>query len=124
MSDEDEEERRALLGELADELEAEMRRLGVWQVDVPGEDDVVAAGAFGHHRYAFETWLQVIFVPRLRQVAASEIPIPAGSSVGTQAMREWDTAGYDTTPLRKVIHRVDRIVNRSPLGYGPSPRIH
>jgi uncharacterized protein YqcC (DUF446 family) len=105
------EARRARLGELADEIEAEMRRLGVWFDDPPGEDRVLEGGAFGMGTVAFEQWIQVVFLARLRQVAAGEIPIPTDSSVGTFAVREWDTAGYDTSSLRELIHKVDRVVN-------------
>jgi uncharacterized protein YqcC (DUF446 family) len=106
------EERRARLGELAGEIEAEMRRLGVWNAAPPSEERVLEGGAFGMGTVAFEQWIQVVLLARLRQVAAGEIPIPASSSIGTQAAREWDTAGYDTARLQKLIHEVDTVAGR------------
>jgi hypothetical protein len=41
----------------------------------------VAGGAFGLRAVAFETWIQVILIPRLRLSAANEIdPPPAARS--------------------------------------------
>jgi len=106
MADED---RRARLGELADEIEAEMRRLGVWSESPPSEERVLEGGAFGHGTVPFEYWIQVVLLTRLREVAAGEIPIPGSSSVGVQAAREWDTAGYDTLRLSELVTEVDAV---------------
>ncbi len=102
---------RAQLGRLADEIEAELRRLGTWREDAPSEEKVLAGGAFGMNTVAFDTWLQVVFVERLRQVARGELDIPLSSSVGTQATREYDGDPADRSVLMKLIHEVDRTVN-------------
>ena len=97
---------QARLGALADEIEAEMRRLGLWREDPPAEETVLAGGAFGLGTGPFETWLQVVFVPRLRQVAAGTFDPPTSSSVAAQAVREWD--GYrDRDRLVGLIQQVD-----------------
>lgn len=103
------EERRARLGVLADEIEAEMRGLGVWFENPPTEERVLEGGAFGMGTVAFEQWLQVVLLARLRQVAAGEMPVPTSSSVAVQAAREWDTAGYDTSRLQDLVTEVDAV---------------
>ena len=101
---------QARLGVLADEIEAEMRRLGTWMDDPPSEETVLAGGAFGLGTVAFDTWLQVVFVLRLRQAAAGEFEIPSSSSVGAQAVREWD--GYtDRDRLLDLIHEVEALIS-------------
>jgi uncharacterized protein YqcC (DUF446 family) len=100
--------KREQLGKLADELEAELRKVA-WNPDPPPEEEVLAGGAFGLKAVPFETWLQVIFITRLRQVAAGDMAIPATSSVAVQAAREWDgVPGRDR--LFDLISEVDRIV--------------
>jgi uncharacterized protein YqcC (DUF446 family) len=79
-----------------------MHRLGVWAQSPPSGERVVEGGAFGHGTVPFEYWVQVVLLARLRQVAAGdgaaeEIAVPPSSSVGVQATRERDTAGYDTS---------------------------
>jgi uncharacterized protein YqcC (DUF446 family) len=104
-------ETRARLAELADEIEAEMRRLGVWTESPPSEDHVLGGGAFGLKAVPFEDWIQVVLVPRLRQVAAGEIDIPRDSMTGTQAIREWDGM-VEREPLAHLLSTLDGVIRR------------
>ena len=95
-------------GELADQLEAELRRMGAWSEDPPSEDEVVAGGAFGMGSVPYETWIQVVLVARLREVAAGEMELPPGSSVGVHAVREFDGAP-DHDHLIHLLIEVDHL---------------
>ena len=98
------------LGELADEIEAELRRLRWWQADPPSEETVLSGGAFGLRTVAFPQWLQVVFVNRLRQAASGEFPVPSSSSVSAMATREFDTYTEDVERLMDLLYEVDRVV--------------
>ena len=102
--------RHRRLGEIADEIEAELKRLRWWMDDPPPEETVVAGGAFGMNAVAFPTWLQVVFVKRLRQAATGEFPIPSSSSVSTFATREFDGYPGDIERLMDLLYEVDRLV--------------
>ncbi|HYO60421.1 MAG TPA: YqcC family protein [Actinomycetota bacterium] len=102
--------KRKRLGELADGIEAELRRLGWWMEEPPSENTVLAGGAFGMETVAFSTWLQVVFVQRLRQAAAGEFPVPSSSSVSTMAAREFDGYPQDTDALMDLLFEVDKVV--------------
>lgn len=104
------EAKRKRLGEIADEIEAEMRRLRWWQDDPPSEETAIAGGAFGMQTVAFTQWLQVVFVKRLRQAAAGEFGIPRSSEVSTMAYREFDGYPEDVDRLMDLLYEVDRIV--------------
>ena len=52
-----------------------------------------------------------MLVKRLREVAAGEMELPRSSSVGTMAMREFDTAGQDMDRLSTLINEADALVN-------------
>ena len=101
---------RRRLGELADEIEAELKRIGWWMPDPPDEETVLAGGAFGMNAVAFPTWLQVVFVKRLRQAAAGEFEIPRSSSVSTFATREFDGYREDVDRLMNLLYEVDDLV--------------
>lgn len=103
-------EKRKRLGEIADEIEAEMRRLRWWQDDPPSEETALAGGAFGMQTVAFTQWLQVVFVKRLRQAAEGEFEIPRFSQVSTMAYREFDGYPEDVDRLMNLLYEVDRIV--------------
>ena len=102
---------RARLGEIADEIEAELKRLKMWVPDPPDEGTVLEGGAFGMNTVPFVTWLQVVFVSRLREVARGDLELPGSSSVGTMAVRELDGATEDVSRLMHLIHEVDALAN-------------
>jgi uncharacterized protein YqcC (DUF446 family) len=102
---------RAEIGRLADEIEAEMRRLGLWSADPPPEDRVLEGGAFGRDTVGFEQWIQVVLVARLRAVAAGELDPPTSSMVGTAAIREWDGI-HERESLASLLSRLDGVIVR------------
>ena len=70
------------------EIEAEMRRIGMWQADpLPVNSSVTSA--FGSDTMTFEQWLQFIFIPRVKEIVAAKGPLPSASQVAAQAHREW-----------------------------------
>jgi len=102
--------KQARLGESAAQIEGEMRRLELWLEHPPSEQEVLSGGAFGLGTVGFDTWLQVVFVARLRQVAAGEFDIPASSSVASQAVREWDGDPIDRRRLLELVQQVDELL--------------
>lgn len=101
--------RRARLLEIADELEAELKRMRWWMPNPPSEETVLGGGAFGMNAVPFPTWIQVVLVKRLRQAAAGEFEIPRSSSVSTFAIREFDGYQEDTSGLMDLLHEVDHL---------------
>jgi uncharacterized protein YqcC (DUF446 family) len=73
----------------ADEIEAEMKRIGFWQSEPLKPEQMNFTQAFAMDTMAYSQWLQFIFLPRVREAIASN-QFPSGSSVGTQAVREFD----------------------------------
>jgi uncharacterized protein YqcC (DUF446 family) len=72
-----------------DQIEAEMRRIGMWQAEPLRPEHMKFTKAFGMDTMAFSQWLQFIFLPRVREAVAKN-SFPKGSSVGAQAVREFD----------------------------------
>ena len=66
-----------------------MRRIGVWQATPLRPDQLNFKQAFAMDTMAFSQWLQFIFLPRVREAIAAN-RFPSSSSVGTQAVREFD----------------------------------
>jgi len=75
-----------------DQIEAEMRNIGMWQDQPLPPKQMEFKQAFAMDTMTFSQWLQFIFVPRVREAVASG-EFPSGSSVATQAVREFD--GYE-----------------------------
>ncbi|HEY6306209.1 MAG TPA: YqcC family protein [Candidatus Angelobacter sp.] len=73
----------------ADLIEAEMRRIGFWQSRPLQPEQMKFTQAFAMDTMAYTQWLQFIFLTRVREAAASN-QFPSSSSVGAQAVREFD----------------------------------
>lgn len=74
----------------ARQIEDEMRRIGMWQ-EVPLRPEQLGfTQAFAMDTMAFSQWLQFIFLPRVHEAIATN-SFPSSSSVGVQAVREFDT---------------------------------
>jgi uncharacterized protein YqcC (DUF446 family) len=71
-------------------IEAEMKRIGLWQSEPLAPEKFVDAGAFGINTMAFEQWLQFVLVPRVRAIIAENGEYPEESQVGVMAIRNFD----------------------------------
>jgi uncharacterized protein YqcC (DUF446 family) len=74
----------------ADEIEAELRRIGYWQQQPLPAEKLQFERAFGADTMSFPQWLQFVFLPRARDVAAKRSKAPDASTVGAYAVRELD----------------------------------
>ena|SRR5690242_3118896 len=77
------------VAQYANQIEAEMRRIGMWQTQPLRPEQMAFKQAFAMDTMAFSQWLQFIFLPRVRQAVESN-SFPRSSSVGAQAVREFD----------------------------------
>lgn len=74
----------------ADEIEAELLRLGWWSDMPPTQEAIDQMGAFGQGTMTFANWLQFIFLPRVRELIEERGEFPSESNVGAYAVREFD----------------------------------
>jgi uncharacterized protein YqcC (DUF446 family) len=95
---------RAEIEAVADEVERTMRALGVWSDPPPPL--VPFQAPFGMDVMPFEHWIQLVLVPRMREIAATGASLPASSHLAAHAVREFD-GRYDMAPLIDVLRRVD-----------------
>src|SRR5258707_9835930 len=75
------------------EIEAEMKRIGMWQSAPLTADQLDFHQAFGGDKLAFEQWLQFIFIARVKQIIDGRGSFPSSSQVADQAFREWKMWG-------------------------------
>ncbi len=72
------------------EIESEMKRLGIWSKTPLPKDAFLDMGAFGMNTMSFDQWLQFVFVPNVRKLLKTDGPWPDKSEIGTIAVREFD----------------------------------
>jgi uncharacterized protein YqcC (DUF446 family) len=99
-------------------IEAEMKRIGLWQSEPLPPQAFVDAGAFGINTMAFAQWLQFVFVPRVRQIVAENGEFPDSSDVGVTAVRNFD--GFEeAAELTSMLGAFDALIEGED---GPPPR--
>lgn len=94
--------RSKMLLRCAREIESDLRRAGVWQEGVTTPPPFRAA--FGADVMPFTDWLQLVYLPRLREIAERNLPLP-GPGVAAYAVRELD----GTTSLDGLLNRLSWI---------------
>ena len=86
-----------------DAIEAEMRRIGMWQETLLDPEQYQFRGAFAGDTMTFTQWLQFIFLPNARG------QFPASSQVAVKAVREFDTDPADTDQLQSLLSEFDAL---------------
>ncbi len=93
---------------LADEIEAELVRLGRWSAQRPPNEKFVDMGAFGMKTLAPEQWLQFVLLPRVREVVKEKGEFPESSNVAVWAMRNFD-GDPDSDHLQSLLSDFDAL---------------
>lgn len=105
---------RAALARQLDAIEAELRGLGWWQAQAPPPEAMRFTRAFGADTLAFSQWLQFVFLPNAREAVAGRRTLPQRSTVGAQAVREFDGMD-DAERLCALLSGFDFAVERKQL---------
>jgi len=98
---------RERVASLINDIEAEMQRNGMWQTDPLRPEQLQFTQAFGMDTMAYSQRLQFIFLPRVREAITTN-SFPSSSSVGTQAIREFDTVA-DSDRLVSLLCEFDSL---------------
>jgi uncharacterized protein YqcC (DUF446 family) len=90
------------------EIEAEMKKIGIWQAGPIAPEKLKCKKAFCMDTMSFEEWLQYVLVPRVRSIIAEKGEWPKGSAVGVMAIRNFD--GFDEAGrLAELLNEFDRL---------------
>jgi uncharacterized protein YqcC (DUF446 family) len=112
---------RAQVAATLDAIETELKRIGYWQADPPDLLALCDSGEIKSYLDApsFELWLQCVFLPRARTMLQND-QLPASSSVGVIAMRQYDYHSYveEAQPLLRLLSAFDAQVNAY-VGHDP-----
>ncbi|HEX6303334.1 MAG TPA: YqcC family protein [Anaerolineales bacterium] len=86
-------DKQAIVEEKISAIEAELRRIGLWQEEPLPKEAYDYTLAFAQDSMAFHQWLQFIFIPQVRNLIESYDEFPKMSQVSAAAVRAFD--GWD-----------------------------
>lgn len=100
------------------ELEAELRRLELWEAEAPGADCFASTVPFCHDTMFFHQWLQWVLLPRLGELLELGTLPPFPSQMAELAELTWESTDLDAAGLIALLRRIDRLLGE------PAPRRH
>ena len=100
------------LADLLLEIEAELRRLGLWGQQPPPPQALASLTPFCHDTLFFEQWLQWVLLVRLKQVVEHDEECPASSEITPLAEYRLAQLKLPATALLRLIERLDQEINR------------
>ena len=103
------------LADLLLEIEAEMRRIQLWQATPPDDVALQSLVPFCHDTLRLEQWLQWVFLPKMRQVVENEEAWPSSSEIAPLAEYRFAQLEQPTEALLALLERFDRHINRQAL---------
>ncbi len=103
------------LADLLLEIEAEMRRLNLWEATPPPDAALQSLMPFCHDTLRLEQWLQWVFLPKMKQVVESEEECPSSSEIAPLAEYRFAQLARPTATLLALIERFDNHINRQAL---------
>lgn len=93
------------------DIEAELRRLQLWQAEPPSPEALASTEPFCVDTLTFPQWLQFIFVPRMHALATMEQLPPGRCEIAPLAEQYFGGGKLDVTMLLRAIDALDRRVN-------------
>lgn len=72
------------------EIEAEIKKLGLWQNKPLEPEKYHNMGPFGMHTMAAAEWLQYILIPNVNALIANKGAFPADSKISSWAVKNFD----------------------------------
>ncbi|GAB4359007.1 MAG: YqcC family protein [Gammaproteobacteria bacterium] len=96
---------------MADAIEGELRRLGLWEQTPPPAQALMSEQPFCFDTLTFTQWLQWIFLVRVRLLLSEHRTLPQVSDIYPLAEHVFEPLDYDSGPLLRQIRRFDELIN-------------
>jgi uncharacterized protein YqcC (DUF446 family) len=101
------------LRSIVDRVEAELRRIALWEHDAVPTRRVASGQPFSYDTLQFHQWLQWEFIPRMRWILAGHGELPAESGIFPYAMDCLAKYGAAAEELLFLIESFDEVISRS-----------
>ena len=104
-------EKRESIKDRLSEIEAEMRRVGLWQDEPLPREAYDYTLAFARDTMAFHQWLQFVFIPQVIDMVENYAELPRKSEVGItagQAFAGWEKGDR----LVELLRQFDELLAR------------
>lgn len=95
------------------QLEQALQHCGLWSEVAPAADAFASKAPFCIDSMPFEHWLQWVFLPKMRQLVATRMPLPRQSQILPMAEVAFD--GRDVAEVTALLARFDQLMSAPTL---------
>ncbi|SET11910.1 YqcC family protein [Thorsellia anophelis] len=92
------------------DIENELRKLGLWMEVQPSKENLMSKEPFSIDKLSPSEWLQWIFIPKMQDLLANQIPIPKPFSI-SHYFEESYKDEKDKEELIKTLQVMDGMIN-------------
>ncbi len=103
------------LADLLLEIEAEMRRIGLWANTPPPPEALRSLVPFCHDTLHFEQWMQWVLLPKMKRVVEDEEESPNSSDITPLAEYRITQLPHPTLRLLEQLEYFDHLINSRAL---------
>ena len=100
------------LADLLLAIEAEMRRIGLWEAEQPTEEALSSLAPFAYDSLEFHQWLQWVFLPKSKEIVEQGRTWPARSDIYPIAEHVFAEVAANANGLLQLIRRFDELINQ------------
>jgi len=99
------------LGKLLTALEREMRAQDRWDTLAPSAQALQSTQPFAFDTLEFDQWLQWVFLPKLQQLLAMQLPLPRSCAVSPMAEEVYGADHPAGQRLVAIIAQIDALLS-------------
>jgi uncharacterized protein YqcC (DUF446 family) len=103
---------RTEVAEVLIDIEAQLRRLNLWDKVPPAESALASTEPFCVDTLTLPQWLQFVFLPTLYRMLEEEQALPERCGIAPMAEEFFRGSGLATTDLIRALHQVDELLSR------------
>lgn len=92
------------------DIEAELRRLKLWQDEMPSPQALASTEPFCVDTLSFTQWLQFIFLPAMHQLIESKTVLPTACGVAPMAEQYFSGLGLPSVGLERTLLTLDHLL--------------
>lgn len=102
---------RTDVAEVLIDIEAQLRRLGLWDKIPPSRQALASTEPFCIDTLTLPQWLQFVFLPTLYRMLEEEAPLPERCGITPMAEEYFRGAGLATDNLLEALQKVDSLLS-------------
>jgi uncharacterized protein YqcC (DUF446 family) len=99
------------IADLLRAIEAEMRRIGLWEELAPSPAALASTLPFCYDTLQFAQWLQWVFLARMRALLQAGAALPAACDIQPLAEHSFAELPQDTARLLTLLGEIDRAIS-------------